>query len=497
VAIPKICGIETEYGILVRGADPNPVAASSLLIESYVAATSGPVDWDFVDESPGRDARGFSFDDGGPEVETHLVNAVLTNGARYYVDHAHPEMSTPECRTALEALVHDVAAEEIVRRSMAAAARRLPDGAELVVYKNNSDGKGNSYGCHENYLVDRTVPFGRLVSDITPHFVTRQVFCGAGKVGAEAHGGDVDFQLSQRADFFEEEVGLETTLKRPIVNTRDEPHCDPLKYRRLHVIVGDANMSQTATFLKLATTSIVLAMIEDDFPMGDVALAHPVPAIRQVSHDPSLAQTVLLRDGRRLTALEIQWTLLEAAQKYAVERGLECLGDGADGGVGDRALEVWARVLTELESGSAASTVDWVAKLRLLDAYAARHGLSSGDARLKAIDLQYHDLRPGRSLAARVGLTELVERADVERAVTEPPATTRAWFRGTCLSRWPESVVAANWDSVVFDTGRDPLVRVPMPEPLRGTRELVGPLFERATTPAELIALLSGGETRV
>jgi proteasome accessory factor A len=285
-------------------------------------------------------------------------------------------------------------------------------------------------------------------------------------------------------------------LKRPIVNTRDEPHCDPLKYRRLHVIVGDANMSQTATFLKLATTSIVLAMIEDDFPMGDVALAHPVPAIRQVSHDPSLAQTVLLRDGRRLTALEIQWTLLEAAQKYAVERGLECLGDGADGGVGDRALEVWARVLTELESGSAASTVDWVAKLRLLDAYAARHGLSSGDARLKAIDLQYHDLRPGRSLAARVGLTELVERADVERAVTEPPATTRAWFRGTCLSRWPESVVAANWDSVVFDTGRDPLVRVPMPEPLRGTRELVGPLFERATTPAELIALLSGGATR-
>ncbi|MFM8530594.1 MAG: proteasome accessory factor PafA2 family protein, partial [Ilumatobacteraceae bacterium] len=363
--------------------------------------------------------------------------------------------------------------------------------------KNNTDSAGNSYGCHENYLVDRAVPFGRLVSDITPHFVTRQVFCGAGKVGAEAHGGDVDFQLSQRADFFEEEVGLETTLKRPIVNTRDEPHCDPLKYRRLHVIVGDANMSQTATFLKLATTSIVLAMIEDDFPMGDLALAHPVPAIRQVSHDPTLRQTVLLRDGRRLTGLEVQWALLEAAQKYAIERGLECLGDDAGGALGDRALELWSQVLADLEGGRAASTVDWAAKLRLLDAYASRHGLTDGDARLKVIDLQYHDLRPGRGLAARVGLAELVDRADVERAVTDPPPSTRAFFRGTCLRRWPENVVAANWDSVVFDTGRDPLVRVPMPEPLRGTRDLVGPLFDRATSPSDLIALLAGGEPRV
>jgi len=498
VAIPKICGIETEYGILVRGADPNPVAASSLLIESYVASTTGPIGWDFVDESPGRDARGFSLDEDGPEIETHLVNAVLSNGARYYVDHAHPEMSTPECRTALEALAHDLAAEEIVRRSMTAARRRLPDDAELIVYKNNSDGKGNSYGCHENYLVDRLVPFGRLVSDITPHFVTRQVFCGAGKVGAEAHGGEVDFQLSQRADFFEEEVGLETTLKRPIVNTRDEPHCDPAKYRRLHVIVGDANLSQTATFLKLASTAIVLAMIEDDFPMGDLVLAHPVPAIRQVSHDPTLRQSILLRDGRRLTALDLQWSLLEAAQKYAIERGLEPLGERSDGGsVGDLAIDTWEQVLGDLETGNAASTVDWAAKLRLVDGYAARHGLGPRDARLKAIDLQYHDLRPGRGLAERLGLTRLVDRDEVERAVTEPPESTRAWFRGTCLRRWPESVVAANWDSVVFDTGRDPLVRVPMPEPLRGTRDLVGPLFDRATSPADLIALLAGGEPRI
>ena len=220
MAIRKVCGIETEYGILLRGAgDSNPMAASSVLINSYVAQLSRRIGWDFEDESPGRDARGFLAEGSlPPDVETHLVNAVLTNGARYYVDHAHPEISTPECADAREVVVFDKAAEEIVRQSMVAAQRVLPAGAEVIVHKNNSDGKGNSYGCHENYLMAREVPFGRIVAQITPHFVTRQIFCGAGKVGCEAPGvsaEQVPFQLSQRADFFEEEVGLETTLKRP------------------------------------------------------------------------------------------------------------------------------------------------------------------------------------------------------------------------------------------------------------------------------------------
>ena len=257
MALPKVCGIETEYGIAVRGAENNPVSASSLLINAYVAATTsrqrGRVGWDFDDESPANDARGFSLDESiAPEVETTLVNAVLTNGARYYVDHAHPEISTPEVATALEAVCFDRAAEEIVRRSMVHAAAKLATTAtgpaEVVVYKNNSDGKGNSYGCHENYLLARETPFGRIVAQVTPHFVTRQVFTGAGKVGCELPGvpfDQVPYQLTQRADFFEEEVGLETTLKRPIVNTRDEPHCDAQKYRRLHVIVGDANMARS------------------------------------------------------------------------------------------------------------------------------------------------------------------------------------------------------------------------------------------------------------
>jgi Pup amidohydrolase len=492
MAIAKVCGIETEYGIVVRGADSNPVAASSLLINAYVSTFQRRVGWDFEDEHPGNDARGFSLDAAyPPDVETHLVNAVLTNGARYYVDHAHPEISTPECVDAAEVVRFDRAAEEIVRRSMTAAGNVLGNGAEVVVYKNNSDGKGNSYGCHENYLVSRETPFGRIATQITPHFVTRQVFCGAGKVGCELSGvgaDEVPYQLSQRADFFEEEVGLETTLKRPIVNTRDEPHCDPQLYRRLHVIVGDANMSEVATYLKVGTTAIILAMVEDDVLGTDLVLANPVPAIRQVSHDPTLARTVLLRSGRRVTALEVQWSLLERAQKYERSHGLGAVGET----VGADVMHRWETVLTGLEGdrASVAHWVDWVAKERLVRGYSERHGIAPTDSRLKALDIQYHDMRADRSLAGRVGLEVLIPPADVMTAMTSPPTTTRAYFRGRCLAKWPDDIVAANWDSMVFDLGRDPLRRVPMMEPLRGTEAHVGRLIDDSATAAELLAKL-------
>ena len=492
MAIPKVCGIETEYGIMVRGADSNPVTASSLLINSYLAVNYRKVGWDFEDEHPGHDARGFAVDDLlAPDIETNLVNSVLTNGARYYVDHAHPEISTPECLTALEVVRYDRAAEEIIRESMAAATSHLPEGAEILCHKNNSDGKGNSYGCHENYLLARSVPFGRIVSQVTPHFVTRQIVIGAGKVGCELPGmsaDDVPYQISQRADFFEEEVGLETTLKRPIVNTRDEPHCDASKYRRLHVIVGDANMSEVATYLKVGATAIVLAMIEDDALGDDWILANPVAAIRQVSHDPKLLRTILLRNGRRVTALEVQWGMLERARKYERSHGLTVVGEA----VGVDVLARWESVLTGLESDRAgvADVVDWVAKQRLIEGYAERHGLKVTDARLKALDLQYHDLRPGKCLAHRVGLQTIVDPPEVELAKTDPPTTTRAYFRGRCLAKWPADIVAANWDSLVFDIGRDPLRRVPMMEPLRGTAEHVARLIDESNTPAELLARL-------
>lgn len=491
MALPKVLGIETEYGILVRGGDNNPVSASSMLINAYVGAQhqADRVGWDYEDEQPANDARGPVMDASlAPEIETTLVNAVLTNGARYYVDHAHPEISTPEVTTAREAVVWDRAADEIVRDSMVHARALLGDDAEVIIHKNNSDGKGNSYGCHENYLVAREIPFGRLASEITPHFVTRQIFAGAGKVGCELAGrpdDDIGYQISQRADFFEEEIGLETTLKRPIVNTRDEPHADPQKYRRLHVIVGDANMSEVATYLKVGTTAIVLSMIEDDELGDDWLLGNPVPAIRQVSHDPSLRQTIMLRNGSRATALEVQWGIFERAQKYVQARGLESVGAE----VGADVMDKWEHVLTGLERDpdSVAHWVDWVAKRRIVDGYAERHDLRPGAPRLKAIDLQYHDMRPDKCLAARAGLDTLVSVDEARAAMMNPPSTTRAYFRGRCLEKFPDAIVAANWDSVVFDVGRDPLRRVPMMEPLRGTAEHVATLIDTSSTARELL----------
>ena len=493
MAIPKVCGIETEYGVTLRGAqDANPVLASSVLINAYVEHHR--VGWDFEDESPGRDARGFAREGSSPpEVETHLVNTVLTNGARYYVDHAHPEYSTPECADAVELVVADKAGERILARSMLAARRLLEPGQEIVVYKNNSDGKGNSYGTHENYLVDRAVPFATLVRHLLPWFVSRQVFTGAGKIGSENGAEHADFQMSQRADFFEEEVGLETTLKRPIVNTRDEPHADAQLYRRLHVIAGDANLCELATFLKVGTTAIVLAMVEDGFIAKDLSVVGPVAAMRVVSHDPSCTATVELHDGGTITAVDLQWEFLRLARKYADEVGLDgCGGDV----VGPLVLERWEQVLGALERDPMLldGQLDWVTKLALLRAYVDRDGLEWSDSKLKLLDLQYHDVRPDRSLyekLVRAGKVErLVAEADVTTAMTVPPASTRAYFRGQCLTRWPDAVVAANWDSMILDVGSDPLRRIPMMEPLRGTKSHVEPLFSQVGTPAELVARL-------
>ena len=501
MAIQKVLGVETEYGIIVRGGDSNPIAASSVLINAYVqelaragTATGAPrVGWDFEDEHPGNDARGYSTEGQlPPEVETHLVNAVLTNGARYYVDHAHPELSTPECADPRSIVVFDRAAELILQRSMVAATALLPEGQEIVVYKNNSDRKGNSYGTHENYLMDRAVPFSKIVAHVMPHFITRQIYTGAGKVGTEASGltsAEVPYQLTQRADFFEEEVGLETTLKRPIVNTRDEPHADAQKYRRLHVIVGDANLSEVATFLKVGTTALVLSMIEDDWLLRDLVPARPVQTLRQVSYDLTLQQPFELANGSSMTALEAQWDLYDRARKYADDRGLECIGGDE---VGQDVLRRWEAVLTGLETDRAtvAAQVDWVAKHRLIDGYRERHDLRWDDARLAAMDLQYHDLRPAKSLAARVGLERIAGDDEVRAAMTEPPPDTRAYFRGRCLQRWPESIVAANWDSLVFDVGGDPLRRVPMMEPLRGTQAHVGSLIDGSDSAADLLQKL-------
>jgi proteasome accessory factor A len=365
---PIVCGIETEYGIFVRGADLTPMMASSLIVNAYSDEGLALRVWNFASEQPDNDAlEGWRPEADYPEVEVLMANTVLTNGARFYVDHAHPEVSTPECLSVSDVVLYDRAAEEIVRKAMDRANRRLPDNVEIVLHKNNSDGKGNSYGCHENYLVPRSVPFGRIARFLTTHFVTRQVYTGAGKVGTECvREGEtsVPFQLSQRADFFEEEIGLETTIRRPIINTRDEPHCDPERWRRLHVIAGDANMSETATFLKVGTTALILGMIEDGIFPVDLVVADPVREIRSVSHDPSLKHHVVLADGRSLTALDIQRQL-----HFACSQWFASLDTDPTHGDGDEIIHLWGQVLNDLETDplQAAHIVDWVAKKRIID----------------------------------------------------------------------------------------------------------------------------------
>ena len=496
-------GIETEYGVSTPG-DPtaNPMITSTQVVNGYSAglADNPRPRWDFEEESPLRDARGFdvSREVADPSQLTDddlgLANTILTNGARLYVDHAHPEYSTPEVTNPLDGVRWDKAGE-LVMASASRRAQSLLGGPRLNLYKNNTDNKGASYGTHENYLMRRETPFADIVRHLTPFFVSRQVFCGQGRVGLGQHGHDHGFQLSQRADFFEVEVGLETTLKRPIINTRDEPHADAEKYRRLHVIIGDANLSEVATLLKLGTTSLVLAMIEDQFLDGaDLALERPVAALHEISHDPTLRTLVRLRSGRQLSAVQLQNEYFEQARKYVEDR----YGSDVDSDTRE-VLDRWEQVLAGLETDprQLSGQLDWVAKLEILEGYRARDGLDWSDARLHLVDLQYSDVRPDKGLyhrlVARGKMERLVTDDAVRAAVTEPPLDTRAWFRGQCLTRYREQVAAASWDSVIFDIpGRASLQRVPTLEPLRGTQAHVGALLDRCATAGELVEALTG-----
>jgi Pup amidohydrolase len=501
----RVMGIETEYGISVPGQPgANAMLLCSQVVNAYAAQASRArrAKWDFEEESPLRDARGFDLDRSGADPsqltdeDLGLANVILTNGARLYVDHAHPEYSAPEVTGPRAAVLWDKAGELVMARAAKAAAA-LPQVAQngaINLYKNNTDNKGASYGTHENYLMRRETPFASIVRHLTPFFVSRPVVCGSGRVGIGQDGRDHGFQISQRADYFEVEVGLETTLKRPIINTRDEPHADPDKYRRLHVIVGDANLSEISTYLKVGTTALVLAMIEDSWLADELSLLRPVTALHVVSHDPTLRVTVDLRDGRRLTALELQLEYLDQARKYVEDR----MGADADAETRD-VLDRWESVLTRLADDPMrlARELDWVAKLELLQAYRDRDGLDWDSARLQAVDLQYSDVRPDKGLyhrlVARGRMERLLGDAEVEAAVTCPPEDTRAYFRGECLRRYADHIAAASWDSVIFDVpGQDSLQRVPTLEPLRGTKAHVGALLDRCRTASELLKALAG-----
>jgi proteasome accessory factor A len=489
MAIHKVLGTETEYGIVVRGdVGFNPAVASSLVVNSYPGARV-KIQWSYEEESPGRDARGFGHDSFGVvDPEGAVVNSVLANGARLYVDHAHPEYSSPESYDPLEAALFDKAGERVMQAAAAAATEI--SGKKVSLYKNNSDGKGNSYGAHENYLLSRETPFGEVIRYATTFLVTRQVFTGAGKVGSENDRPPVDFQITQRADFFEEEVGLETTLKRPIINTRDEPHGDPSKYRRLHVIIGDANLSETQNFLKMGTTALMLAALEDGALPDPLDLFDPVESCWKVSHDTGLGKPLELDGGGSATALELQGRYLEWLSKY-VEKEL-------DDPVWDMVITEWERILDALDEDPMrlADTLDWVAKKRLLEGYVQRDGLEWSNAKLRAFDLQYHDVDPERGLynrlAKRGAMRRLFDDTQIDDARVNPPTRTRAYFRGRCVSEFSDALVAANWDSLVFDVGESHLKRVPMMEPLRGDAELVGAILDEAEDAADLLRRLGG-----
>src|SRR5918994_477919 len=328
MTVRRVMGIETEYGISVPGhPNANAMLTSSQIVNAYAAAMhrARRARWDFEEENPLRDARGFDLAREAADSsqltdeDIGLANVILTNGARLYVDHAHPEYSSPEITNPLDAVLWDKAGERV----MAEAARRaatIPGTQPIHLYKNNTDNKGASYGAHENYLMRRQTAFADIVMHLTPFFVTRQIVCGAGRVGIGQDGSTPGFQISQRADFFEVEVGLETTLKRPIINTRDEPHADADKYRRLHVIIGDANLSEISTYLKVGTSALVLGMIEEKVLPADLGIADPVSELKSVSHDPTLTHRIRLRDGRRLTALDLQWAYYERARAYVDDR---------------------------------------------------------------------------------------------------------------------------------------------------------------------------------
>jgi len=489
MALTKVMGIETEYGITAPGApELNPVLASSLLVNAF-SGRGRRVRWDYEDESPLRDARGFEAarePEPSGDDDLGLANVILTNGARYYVDHAHPEYSTPECLDPRTLVVFDKAGERILAESARRAAEVAPGGRRIQVYKNNTDGKGSSYGTHENILVDRATPFSRIVRDLTPFLVTRQVFSGAGSLVADPGDGEVQYQLAQRSQFFEVEVGLETTLKRPIINTRDEPHADPERYRRLHVIIGDANMNEVATFLKTGSLAIVLSLIEDAaWPGEEWLLANPVQALRSVAKDLTCQRAIERKDGRKVTPLEVQWAYLDAAKTYLKDRDISPWQV--------EVLNRWEATLAGLEDDplKLSRTVDWVTKYTLMRSIAGRDGLELSDAKLALVDLQYHDVRPDRGLYYRLAANGRVERlvaeSEIIRAMTEPPVDTRAYFRGECLARYAGQIAAAGWDAIIFDTGKETLQRVPMLEPTRGTEAHTKALLDASPTADDLV----------
>ncbi len=492
MAVPKVMGTEIEYGITVRNdRDFDPISSCVLLVNSYREDHDAKILWDYDQENPLADARGFQVEGEKytPNQQENIArNKTLINGARYYVDHAHPEYSCPEVTNVRDLVIHEKAGERVVEISRREANLLLPEGTQMLIYKNNSDRKGNSYGSHENYLMDRRTSFKQIVEHGMPFLVTRQVYTGAGKVGSENRAQPCAYQLSQRSDFFETEVALDTMVKRPIINTRDEPHADREKYRRLHVIVGDANMSEYTIYLRNGATALVLAMIEDGAITRDMTLRDPVRAIKEISHDPSCTREIHLDRGVKLTAVQAQQEFLEMALAYTSSREIDPITKDV--------LVKWQYVLERLERDpmELSREIDWVIKKALIESFMERKGLDWEAPQVQMMDLQFHDIRPDKGLyhvLERKGQVErIVDDEEITAAITTPPHDTRAYFRGECLKRYADQVFGVNWDSISFGIDDEPIKRILMAEPLKGSRAHVEDLLNDSPTAAELVTNL-------
>lgn len=505
MSLPKVVGLEQEYAITVTpraGVQPlTQVQAALLLVNSYRRGPSCL--WDYGSETPYKSALTRRVSGHPIRVsaeENSLTNNVLANGARYYVDHAHPEYSTPECLSAHDVVACDKAGEEILEWSRQRANDMLGGAQMIHIYKNNSDHKGNSYGCHENYCMEAHT-YHRLfresgVREFIPFLVSRQIMCGAGKVGQENCASPrVGYQISQRADFCESIFSIKTMSGRPLLNARDEPHADRKRFRRLHVILGDANMSEISTYLKVGTTQLVLRMIEDRAITQALTLDNPVQAVRDISLDTSCRAKVRLRDGRRLSAIELQREYLEMAHAYGASHRLS----PAEREV----LPRWERTLRLLdeEPMQLGRELDWVIKKWLLEEQMARKSLDWGAPRLCQLDIQYHTIERSRSLfyvLQRAGkLERLLDEPTIAYYTSHPTDNTRAYTRGMCLEKYGPSVLAVNWERVCFrppehPSSEDRNLKLWLLNPLRGTRAEHESLFAQADTAEAFLQAVSG-----
>ncbi len=504
-------GIETEYGIYVEGKGAQDlVDEATQLVKAY----PGPVAtrWDYRHEHPRRDVRGFTvdhlsvdphdaqFEQSGRPHSTDIEmrsDRVLPSGARLYNDHGHPEFSTPECTSLRELIAQDRAGERVMQTCAVRRMERMTPSASgeppfVAMYKNNTDFHGASYGTHESYLIQRALPFDPLLEGILPFFVTRQIFAGAGKVGAEGTGGSpapvgVEYQLSQRADFFTTIASVDTLYNRPIVNTRDEPHADARRFRRFHVICGDANLCEVASLLKMGTTLLVLRLLESGWKPEGVALRDPVAAIKHISRDPSLKWQAERTGGGTIGAVDVQRAYLAAAQERLTGLSEET----------DLVMSEWETVLDRLESDplGLSDTLDWAAKRALLEEFRAAEGLSWTDPTLQSLDLEYHNVDPEAGLYYGLQQEDRVRRVvtedEIARAVDNPPpGSPRAVVRGLAVSKFADKVTGVTWGRFTLEdeAGQMALIRMAQVQDLDAGR--IADVLGKTETPGAFVRAL-------